>query len=71
MNPQNLKFSLIIPTYNRPERLKKCLQSIANLDYPRDRFEVMVVDSCTKMTLKFITEKSFYRKKYKIGLMQN
>jgi glycosyltransferase involved in cell wall biosynthesis len=37
-------FSIVIPTYNRPERLEICLKSIDNLDYPRDRFEVIVVD---------------------------
>lgn len=38
------KFSIVIPTYRRPERLAACLQSLASLDYPRDRFEVIVVD---------------------------
>ncbi|MBD2232259.1 glycosyltransferase [Phormidium tenue] len=37
-------FSIVIPTYNRPERLTSCLQSLTRLDYPRDRFEVIVVD---------------------------
>jgi glycosyltransferase involved in cell wall biosynthesis len=37
-------FSVIIPTYSRPEQLAACLQAIAALDYPRDRFEVIVVD---------------------------
>jgi len=37
-------FSIVIPTYRRPERLAACLQSLAALDYPRDRFEVIVVD---------------------------
>lgn len=37
-------FSIIIPTYNRPQQLANCLQSLAALDYPRDRFEVIVVD---------------------------
>jgi glycosyltransferase involved in cell wall biosynthesis len=37
-------FSIIIPTYRRPKRLAACLQSIARLDYPRDQFEVIVVD---------------------------
>ncbi len=39
-----LTFSIIIPTYNRPERLKTCLDSITRLNYPRDRFEVIIVD---------------------------
>ncbi|HMG76758.1 MAG TPA: glycosyltransferase [Pyrinomonadaceae bacterium] len=37
-------FSIIIPTYSRPEQLAACLEAIARLDYPRERFEVIVVD---------------------------
>lgn len=37
-------FSIVIPTYNRPERLATCLESLTQLNYPRDRFEVVVVD---------------------------
>lgn len=37
-------FSIIIPTYNRPEPLRACLETLARLDYPRDRFEVIVVE---------------------------
>jgi GT2 family glycosyltransferase len=37
-------FSIVIPTYNRPAQLAVCLQACARFDYPRDRFEVIVVD---------------------------
>jgi GT2 family glycosyltransferase len=37
-------FSVIVPTYRRPERLAACLRALAALDYPSDRFEVIVVD---------------------------
>jgi GT2 family glycosyltransferase len=37
-------FSIVIPTYRRPERLAACLAALARLDYPRERFEVIVVD---------------------------
>jgi len=37
-------FSIIIPTYRRPERLGACLEALTALDYPRDHFEVIVVD---------------------------
>ena len=37
-------FSIIIPTYNRPVQLGSCLKAISLLDYPRDCFEVIVVD---------------------------
>ena len=47
-------FSIVIPTYNRPIRLKNCLESITLLDYPRDRFEVIVVDDGSKTPLDSI-----------------
>lgn len=36
--------SIIIPTYNRPERLAACLEAMSQLDYPAEKFEVIVVD---------------------------
>jgi cellulose synthase/poly-beta-1,6-N-acetylglucosamine synthase-like glycosyltransferase len=36
--------SIVIPTYNRQEQLAICLRACSRLDYPRDRFEVIVVD---------------------------
>lgn len=44
-------FSIVIPTYNRPERLANCLAAIAQLEYQRDRFEVIVVDDGSNITL--------------------
>lgn len=37
-------FSVIIPTYARPQPLKLCLEAVSQLNYPRDRFEVIVVN---------------------------
>ena len=36
--------SIVIPTYNRPDQLAVCLLACSRLDYPHDRFEVLVVD---------------------------
>ncbi len=36
--------SVVIPTYNRPMPLTACLRALAALDYPSDRYEVIVVD---------------------------
>lgn len=45
MNPgMPLDFSIIVPTYNRPRELACCLESLAALDFPKDRFEVIVID---------------------------
>ncbi|MCI0414935.1 glycosyltransferase [bacterium] len=40
----SLFFSVIIPTHNRPEELASCLRCLAELNYARDHFEVIVVD---------------------------
>ncbi len=34
----------MIPTYLRPDHLGECLRALSGLRYPRDRFEVLVVD---------------------------
>jgi glycosyltransferase involved in cell wall biosynthesis len=44
MGPDLPTFSIVVPTYNRPERLAACLAALAHLDYPRDRFAAIVVD---------------------------
>ena len=44
-------FSIIIPTYNRPEKLTSCLEAIANLNYESDLFEVIVIDDGSKIPL--------------------
>lgn len=36
--------TVVVPTYSRPETLSACLEALARLDYPRDRFDVIVVD---------------------------
>jgi GT2 family glycosyltransferase len=44
MSDDTRDFSIIIPTYNRPAQLGRCLWALARLEYPRDRFDVIVVD---------------------------
>jgi glycosyltransferase involved in cell wall biosynthesis len=49
-------FSIIIPTYARREQLVGCLRSIVALDYPHDRFEVIVVDDGSPHSLEDIVK---------------
>ncbi|MCU0526510.1 MAG: glycosyltransferase [Elainella sp. Prado103] len=51
-----LDFSIVIPTYNRPDRLRLCLAAISQLNYPFDRFEVIVVDDGSPTLLHPIVE---------------
>lgn len=37
-------FSIIIPTYRRPEALQDCIKALCRLEYPRHSFEVIIVD---------------------------
>ena len=48
MTGKHPHFSLIVPTYERPEQLGRCLNSLARLDYPKEKFEVIVVDDGSK-----------------------
>jgi GT2 family glycosyltransferase len=48
-------FSIVIPTCNRPESLKRLLSALSAVDYPADRFEVIVVDDGGRFPLQSIT----------------
>ncbi len=38
------RVSVIIPVKNRPEDIKDCLTSLLNLNYPKEKLEIIVVD---------------------------
>ncbi|MGF1538553.1 MAG: glycosyltransferase [Elainellaceae cyanobacterium] len=51
MSTQPIDFSVIIPTYNRPQQLTACLRALVQQTYPKERFEVIVVnDGGTPLT---------------------
>ena len=57
MSPEPQPFcSIVVPTCNRPALLRECLESLACLDYPRDRFEVIVVDDGSRAPLDALAE---------------
>ena len=39
-----IRLSVIIATFDRPKELTRCLRAIGDLVYPRDQFEVIVVN---------------------------
>lgn len=49
-----MRFSIIVPTYNRPRQLAACLQALSQSNYPRERFEVIVVDDGSPTSLETI-----------------
>lgn len=50
-----IKISVIIPTYNRKDLLKKCLLTLLAQTYPKEKFEIIIVDDgSTDTTESFI-----------------
>jgi GT2 family glycosyltransferase len=47
-----LDFSIVIPTYDRPDSLDRVLGALTVLEYPPDRFEVLVVDDGGEIPLE-------------------
>lgn len=41
---QTLQISVIIPTYNRPSELRRCLDALSQQTFPQNAFEVLVCD---------------------------
>jgi len=50
------RYSLIIPSYNDAQSLKNCLESLKTLDYPKEDFEIIVVDNNSSDNTKEIAE---------------
>lgn len=42
------KVSIIVASYNNEQTIEECLKSILALDYPKDHFEVIVMDGVSK-----------------------
>lgn len=42
--PAPPSISVVVPTFGRPQELRGCLEALAELDYPCERYEVVVVD---------------------------
>ncbi len=52
----SITFSIIVPTYNRPQRLAGFLEQLTRLDYPRERFEVVLVDDGSEPPLQTVAD---------------
>jgi len=49
------KVSIIVPAYNEEETIADCIQSLLNLNYPKNMYEILIVDNnSTDATSKII-----------------
>ena len=48
--------SIIIPAYNDPDGLERCLQALSIQDYPAQQFEVLVVDNGSQQSLESVAK---------------
>lgn len=55
--------SVIIPTKNEEKRISSCIESLEKSDYPKDKFELIVIDGCSVDNTIDIVKKM--QKKYK------
>jgi len=54
----NALLSIIIPTHNSEKTILKCVDSLVNQSYPREKFEIIVVDDgSTDKTLEIVKNK--------------
>ncbi len=62
--------SIIIPAYNSESTIQECLSSVANLDYPKDKLEIIAVNDGSKdSTGQMIREFAKANKKRNIRLI--
>jgi glycosyltransferase involved in cell wall biosynthesis len=49
-------FSVIVPTFNRPEALRECIAALARQSYPRHSYEVIIADDGGTANLDGVAE---------------
>jgi len=53
--PRRLRFDVIVPAHNESAVIERCVASLKRIDWPADRFRVVVVaDNCTDNTAELV-----------------
>ena len=66
-----LNVSIVVPTINRKDSLRRCLKSLYKLDYPASQFEIIVVDNGSTDGTTEMIHKEFPRVKLIIEKRKN
>lgn len=65
---EEIKISIIIPTYNEEKTITKKLDNTLSLDYPKENLEIVIIDCSDDKTMDIITEYFKRRKDVKLVL---
>lgn len=52
----NIDISIIVPTHDRKELLKECLFSLFAQDYPKEKYEIIVIDDRSDIEIKRMSD---------------
>ncbi len=52
----SLRVSVVVPTYKRPELLRKCLAALAKQDFPANEYEIIIVDDAGSQETRSLVE---------------
>ena len=66
-----MMFSIVIPTFNRPEKIRSCLNSIAKIKYPVSQFEVIVIDDGSSVPVSQVIAKDQFPFALKVLRQEN
>jgi len=66
-----MDISIIIPTCNRRDSLRRCLDSLVKQTYPKEKFEVIVVDDCPEKDTEQLLKEAYGRSFNLVYLSQN
>jgi cellulose synthase/poly-beta-1,6-N-acetylglucosamine synthase-like glycosyltransferase len=67
--PQTLPFvSIQVPVYNEKYVIARLLQALARLDYPKDKFEIQVLDDSTDETISIIDKEAVQLQKENVSI---
>jgi glycosyltransferase involved in cell wall biosynthesis len=52
-----VQVSVVVPTYKRPDLLRKCLEALTKQDFPPEAYEIIIVDDAVSEETRSLVEK--------------